>query len=144
MGLLEQLYQTTILEHYKHPRGRGRLERATHHQEGVNPGCGDELELFLKVIDGELAEVAFVGEGCAISQASASLMTEAVRGKTVAEALQLAEQLRAMLRGAPPDAALGELRALQGVSKLPVRVKCAALPWVTRERALGKWPAADA
>lgn len=136
MGVLEQLYQAAIMEHYKHPRGRGKLEPATHHQEGINPGCGDELELFLNVSGDKITGISFLGEGCAISLASASLMTEAVRGKSVAEALRLAERLREMLRGHPPDPALGELRALQGVSKLPARVKCAALPWVTLERAL--------
>ncbi len=138
MVLRDQLYQEAILEHYKRPKNRGRLESASHRQEGVNPGCGDELELFLRVVDASIAEVKFVGEGCAISQASASLMTEAVKGKTVPEALGLAEKFRAMLRGDPPDPALGDLRILQGVSKLHARVKCAALPWVTLEQALKK------
>lgn len=140
VAFLEQLYQELILEHYKRPRNRGRLEPADLRQEGLNPSCGDELELFVNLADGLVSEVKFEGEGCAISQATASLMTEAIKGKPVTEALELARKFKAMLRGEPPDEGLGELRALQGVSKLHARVKCATLPWMTLEQALGQTP----
>lgn len=137
MSLLETLYQQAILEHYKRPRNRGRLEPHSHHQEGLNPSCGDELEVFLTVRDGVVTGVGFEGQGCAISQASASMMTEAIKQRPVAEALSLARDFKAMIRGEPPAARLGELTALQGVAKLHARVKCATLAWVTLEQALG-------
>ena len=138
MSLLEPLYRDLLLEHYKRPRNRGRLEPHSHRAEGLNPSCGDELELFLRVEGGLIAGLSFLGEGCAISQATASLMTEALTGKSVPEALELAEKFRAMLRGDAPDPALGELKTLQGVSKLHARVKCAALAWTTLEQALAQ------
>ncbi len=136
MSLLNALYKEIIFEHYKRPHNYGELSPCTHRQEGVNPGCGDELTLFLNIEDGRVAGVSFTGEGCAISRASASLMTEAIKGKPVTEALGLAGQFKAMLHGAPPAEELGELKLLQGVSKLHARVKCAALPWVTLEQAV--------
>ena len=138
MAFLENMYKEVILEHYKRPRNRGTLEEATAREEGVNPSCGDELELFLIVEDDVVNDIKFVGEGCAISQATASLMTEAVMGKPVMEALELAAKFRAMLYGYPPDEALGNLKVMQGVAKLHARVKCAALPWTTLEQALAK------
>ena len=134
--LLENLYKEAILEHYKRPRNRGEIENATVREEGLNPSCGDELELSLVVENGTLTDIKFVGEGCAISQSSASMMSEAVKGKTLEEVLGMSEQFRAMLQGEPPSSDLGDLQMLQGVSKLHARVKCAALPWVTLERAL--------
>ena len=136
MAFLDNLYKEIILEHYKHPRNRGRLEAATVSREGVNPACGDELELFLNVQAGVVTDVKFVGEGCAISQASASMMTQAVKGKTVAEALDLSQDFKAMLHGEGVAETLGDLKTLQGISKLHARVKCAVLPWVTLEEAL--------
>ncbi len=133
---LEHLYKEVILEHYKHPRNRGELEHANLREAGLNPSCGDELELFLVVERGAVTDVKFTGEGCAISQSSASLMTEAIKGKPLEEVLKTSESFKAMLRGEPPSDELGDLRMLQGVSKLHARVKCAALPWVTLERAL--------
>lgn len=138
MSLLNSLYQEAILEHYKRPHNHGALAGATVEQEGLNPSCGDELTLYLRLDKDKVTNVAFTGAGCAISQASASLMTEAVKGKTAAEALELARQFKAMLHGQPPDAKLGELKVLQGVAKLHARVKCATLAWVTLERALEK------
>jgi nitrogen fixation protein NifU and related proteins len=135
--MLEKLYQEAILAHYKRPRNRGRLDPHTHHAEGLNPSCGDELELFMNVEDGVVTDIKFVGEGCAISQASASMLTEAVKGKPVADALGLSQKFKAMIRGEAPDPALGELQALQGVAKLHARVKCATLAWVTLEEGLG-------
>lgn len=137
MSLLDSLYKEIIFDHYKRPRNRGELQPHTHHQEGLNPSCGDELELYLNVEGGRITGVAFTGEGCAISQASASLMTEAIKGKSVEEALALAAQFKAMIHGAPPAEALGDLKLLQGISKLHARVKCATLAWLTLEQALG-------
>ena len=133
---LEHLYKEVILEHYKRPRNRGKIEHANLREAGLNPSCGDELELFLVVERGAVTDVKFTGEGCAISQSSASLMTEAIKGKSLEEVLATSERFKAMLHGEPPSDELGDLRTLQGVSKLHARVKCAALPWVTLERAL--------
>lgn len=136
MGFLDTLYKEAILDHYKRPRNRGRLEDPTHAQEGLNPSCGDELELFLEVVDGVVRAARFEGAGCAISLASASMLTEQVTGRTVEEALRLAADFKAMVRGEPPADTLGELQALQGISRLPARVKCADLAWITLEHAL--------
>ena len=136
MSFLDNLYKDIILEHYKHPRNRGRLNPATVSGEGLNPSCGDELELFLNLEEGVISDVKFSGEGCAISQASASMMTEAIKGKSLEEALELSAQFKAMIRGEEPDDALGDLKTLQGISKLHARVKCATLSWVTLEQAL--------
>lgn len=136
MGFLESLYQDVILEHYRHPHNHGRLDPASHVQEGVNPSCGDELTLFLRVENGVIDAVRFEGEGCAISQASASLMTDALEGLSPADALALAGAFKAMIRGEGVAPELGELAVLQGVSKLHARVKCATLAWTTLEAAL--------
>lgn len=141
MSMLERLYKEAILEHYKRPRNRGALPDATHRHEGLNPSCGDELELFLKVEDGVVREARFEGQGCAISQASASMMTERIIGEPVPEALAVAAAFKAMIRGEPAPDDLGEPAVLQGVSKLPARVKCADLPWITLEHALAGGPA---
>lgn len=138
MGLLGELYQAAVLEHSRRPRNRHRPERYDVACPGVNPGCGDEITLYIAVDDGRLATVAFEGTGCAISQASASLMTQAVEGKAAAEALALAADFKAMIRGEEPAEALGEARVLRGVSRLHARVKCATLPWVTLEHALAE------
>jgi nitrogen fixation NifU-like protein len=139
MSLLDSLYQELILEHYKRPRNHHVLEPATLQQEGVNPSCGDELELYL-VIEGDvIQDIAFVGAGCAISQASTSLMTEAVKGRTINEAKARAQDFRAMIHGEPPADNLGDLKVLAGIAKLPARVKCATLAWVTLERALAHY-----
>lgn len=136
MSLLDSLYQEAILEHYKKPRNHGVLEPHSVKEEGVNPSCGDEVTLYLRLADGVITGVSFEGEGCAISQSAASMMTEAVAGRTAAEALELAGEFRAMLHGAEPAPALGDLAVLRGVAKLPARVKCAALPFTTLEEAL--------
>ena len=138
MGLLEDLYQTAVLEHSRHPRNTGVPERYDISMPGVNPGCGDELTLYVALAGDEVQAVTFEGEGCAISQAAASLMTEAVKGKSVGDALQLAEEFKSMIRGGEPSERLGEARVLRGVSQLHARVKCATLPWVTLEKALEK------
>lgn len=136
MSFLENMYKEVILDHYKRPRNQDILETATVRKEGLNPSCGDELELFLDVDKGVVQAVKFVGEGCAISQASASMMTEAIIGKPLNEVLDLSTKFKAMIGGDPPDDALGDLKTLQGVAKLHARVKCATLSWVTLEQAL--------
>ena len=136
MSLLDSLYKEIILDHYKRPRNRGELDPHTIRQEGLNPSCGDELELFL-LLDGEtVSDVKFIGEGCAISQASASMMTQALKGLSVDEARVLAADFKQMIQGGEPSERLGDLKLLQGISKLHARVKCATLPWVTLTEAL--------
>ena len=136
MGMLERLYKEAILEHYKRPRNRGTLEDPTHVHEGLNPSCGDELELQLRVEEGVVRQARFTGAGCAISQASASMMTERIQGVSVEEAREVADAFKAMIRGGEASASLGEAAVLKGVSQLPARVKCADLPWITLEHAL--------
>ena len=136
MSLLESLYKEIILDHYKRPRNFGEIADATLHQEGLNPSCGDELDLYLTLEDGVIVDVKFRGEGCAISQSSASMMTEAVKGRSLEEALTMSRDFKGMIHGEPPAESLGNLKLLQGISKLHARVKCATLSWVTLERAL--------
>jgi nitrogen fixation NifU-like protein len=135
MSLMEQIYKQVIVERSRHPRHHGVVDPHTHRQEGVNPSCGDELTLTLRVEDGRIADARFEGQGCAISQASADLMAEALIGRSEEQARRLAGAFKAMLRGEPVEEDLGELRALEGVRRLHARVKCATLPWVTLERA---------
>ncbi len=141
---LEELYRDILLDHYRSPRNRGPLSgRATHHADGANPLCGDEITVELSVDDGRIVDVAFVGQGCSISQASASMMTLHVRDRPPAEALEaVASFQRMMLNGEPPPEDFGDIEALAGVRKFPVRVKCASLSWKTLERALGGEPGA--
>ena len=135
-----ELYQQVILEHNKKPRNFGTLEACTHHAEGHNPLCGDQLELTLIVENGLVQDIRFQGSGCAIDVASASLMTGAVKGKPVAEAEAMAEQFRGMVRGdlepGVQTPLLGKLTLFSGVKNLPSRVKCAVLPWATLHAAL--------
>ncbi len=132
----DELYREIILDHYRRPRNHGALSDATQRLEGVNPVCGDEIHLDLRVADGRIQEVAFDGVGCSISQSSASMMTESVRGHTLDEAAKLEKLFQAMLMdGAEPDPAIGDLEAFQGVAKFPVRVKCALLAWKVLEGA---------
>ena len=135
---LRELYQEVILDHSKRPRNFRELSSATHDAKGHNPLCGDRLTLFLDVKDDRIQEVAFVGAGCAISTASASMMTEAVKGKTPAEAEALFEAFHAVVTGAQEsgDDALGKLAVFSGVRDYPVRVKCATLAWHTLHAAL--------
>lgn len=128
---LEELYREVILDHYRSPRNRGELTDATVVVELNNPVCGDEIKVYLSVEDDVVKDVRFGGRGCSISQSSASMMTEAVKGKSLAEALDMAQRFKAMMRGEIPadEADLGDLEALQGVSKFPVRIKCAVLSW---------------
>jgi len=134
---LDDLYRELILDHYSHPRNRGELPDPDIAVEGANPLCGDELAIHVKVDGDTIAEVRFVGRGCSISQASASMMTEQIKGKTLDEARRLAARFKAMMRGEPvPEEELGDLAALQGVRKFPVRVKCATLSWVALEQGM--------
>ena len=138
MSDLNDLYQEVILDHNRRPRNFRAPEGANRRAEGFNPLCGDRLTLFLTVADGVIRDVGFQGSGCAISKASASLMTEAVKGKSVAEAEALFERFHRMVT-APPDApveSLGKLSALAGVREFPVRVKCASLAWHTMKAAV--------
>jgi len=135
---LEDLYKEVILDHYRAPRNKGSLDPHDVALERNNPLCGDEIELFLK-FDGENLEgIAFDGKGCSISQASASMMTEKVKGLSVKEASALAETIKAMMAGeAEGDPAqLGDLVSLKGVVKYPVRIKCALLGWNTLVEAI--------
>lgn len=136
---LEALYREVILQHYQHPRNKGRMEDAAATIRLTNPSCGDRIELFLKTSpDGRVEGITYEGQGCSISQASASMMTQAVRGKSLQEALELVERFKRMVRGELPasEADLGDLEALQGVAKFPVRVKCATLSWEALRRGL--------
>ena len=136
---LRDLYQDTILEHNKRPRNFRPIAGADRTQEGFNPLCGDRLTLFLKLDGGRIADAAFQGHGCAISTSSASLMTEAVKGKTVADADRLFEAFRHLVTRTPPEptkAEVGKLLAFSGVGEFPARVKCATLCWHTLEAAL--------
>jgi nitrogen fixation NifU-like protein len=134
-----ELYQAVILEHNRKPRNFGKLDPCTHRADGHNPLCGDQLTLTLSVEDGRIADIKFDGTGCAIDVASASLMTGAVKGKSVAEAETMAAEFRALVRGDLDPTSphhLGRLTLFEGVRNLPVRVKCAVLPWATLSSAL--------
>jgi len=136
---LNALYQELILDHYRRPRNKGTLDQPTHSVALNNPLCGDEIDLQLRVEGGVIKEARFVGRGCSISQAAASMMTQVVKNHSTGEALGLAERMGAMMRGdesAARDKALGDLRALAGVARFPVRIKCALLPWNALQDAL--------
>lgn len=133
---VEDLYREIILDHYRSPRNKRRGVEGSVAVKHDNPLCGDELHLAVDVQDGKLTDVAFGGKGCSISQASASMMTEAVVGKSVKDALELTETIRLMMHGEHPGEDLGDLMALEGVAKFPVRVKCALLAWMALRDAL--------
>jgi nitrogen fixation NifU-like protein len=147
---LEDLYREIILDHYRNPRNRGELPTPPAHKvEGFNPLCGDEIVVFVEVTDDVVTDVRIGGQGCSISQSSASMMSSAVKGKTVAEVRDLTKAFKAMmsiheagLEGAdadaelPDDVKLGDLEALRGVVKFPVRIKCATLSWNTFSQGL--------
>ena len=135
---LDELYKEVILDHYRSPRNKGHLDPHDMSLERNNPLCGDEIELYLKFDADTIAGIAFDGKGCSISQASASMMTEKVKGKDIKEAMAIAESIKAMMAGEEDgDAdALGDLVSLKGVVKYPVRIKCALLGWNTLLEAL--------
>jgi nitrogen fixation protein NifU and related proteins len=140
MSELDELYQTIILDHNKRPRNFGAPTTVDRVAHGRNPLCGDEVTVWIALDDDRVSDVRFVGQGCAISKASASLMTEAVRGKTRDEALLLFDQAHALFTGKADVLAerttLGQMAALGGVSRFPVRVKCASLGWHAMKTAL--------
>jgi nitrogen fixation NifU-like protein len=142
----KQLYQEVILDHNKRPRNWGKLEGATHRSEGLNPLCGDHIWVALKLDGDRIGEVAFEGESCAICKASASMMTVAVKGRTVAEAERLVDGFRGMATGQLDSASeaqhLGRLTVFAGIKDLPTRVKCAILPWHTLHSAFRREGAA--
>jgi nitrogen fixation NifU-like protein len=134
---LNELYRDVILDHNRRPRNFGGLDAADASVEGFNPMCGDHLTLRLKLKDDTISDIRFEGEGCAISTASASLMTEAVKGRSRGEALQLFERVHQLLTDDAASASeLGKLAALSGVREYPARVKCASLCWHTLASAL--------
>ncbi len=134
---LADLYRDVIVDHNRSPRNRGRLPGASRHAEGTNPLCGDRLQLDVDLAGDLIRDLRFEGCGCAISTASASLMSEAVKGRTRGEAAELFGAVHAMLTGGNADAArLGKLAALAGVREFPARVKCASLAWHTLNAAL--------
>lgn len=137
---LDQLYRQVIMDHYKTPRNRGEFDNDdtfTVHMN--NPSCGDRIQLQMKIEDDKIIDAKFVGEGCSISLASASMMTQAVKGLSVEDALAMSEIFTDMLLGKEYDADrfdLGDIEALQGVSKFPARFKCAALVWMAMEKGM--------
>jgi nitrogen fixation NifU-like protein len=139
---LDDLYKEVILDHYKSPRNKGPLPDSTVSLHKNNPLCGDEITIHARIGDGTVSEIAFEGQGCSISQASASMLTEAVRGKPVGEAADVADQFRSMMEGKvdPDEDTFGDLMALKGVVKYPVRIKCAVLGWDVLQEALGEAP----
>jgi nitrogen fixation protein NifU and related proteins len=135
---LDELYRELILDHYRSPRNKGKLDHATVEAEGYNPVCGDEIQVWLEIENGKVKDAHFEGRGCSISQASGSMMTEALKGRSVGEVRELAQAFTQMMTDpeTEPPAELGDLEAFQGVAKFAVRVKCATLAWRTAEEAL--------
>ncbi len=134
---LDDLYRRVIMDHYQRPRNRGRIEDNAVTIDMNNPTCGDRISLQLRVEDGKIEEAKFLGEGCSISQASASMMTEAIKGLSLQEALRLADLFSAMMQGEEVDTEqfpLEDIEALQGVAKFPARIKCATLAWKALEK----------
>jgi nitrogen fixation NifU-like protein len=142
MSELSELYQQVILDHNKKPRNFRKLESPTHAAAGHNPLCGDQLTVYLDVEECAVKDIAFEGSGCAISKASASMMTQALKGKSKEQAEELFREFHAMVTGDSDDeqqeTRLGNLRIFEGVREFPVRVKCATLPWHTMHAALNK------
>jgi nitrogen fixation protein NifU and related proteins len=136
---LRTLYQQVILEHYKKPRHRGQTHPVDRHQRGHNPSCGDTIDLTLQLspTGDRIEDIKFEGEGCAIAISSADLMAEALRGKTMAEALEMVQRFQSMMKGeAEFPRELRKLNVMQGVAQFPVRIKCATLTWHTLRAAL--------
>jgi len=135
---LDELYREVILDHFKNPTHSGELPDAQVHASGANPLCGDELTFHIRLQGDRLAQIRFRGKGCAISQAAASMLAAALEGKTLREAGRVVEAMKALMRSEEPGDSvdLGDLEALAGVRKFPVRVKCAALSWNVVEQGL--------
>ena len=140
LDALDALYKEVILDHYQNPRNRAPLPDPTVATEGFNPACGDQLTLQLKLEDGKITAVGLQGKGCAISQSSASMMTEAIHDHTLEEAEQLAESFREFMTAEErPQTDMGDLEVLEGVRQFPVRIKCATLAWHTLQEALKEY-----
>ncbi|RHW36780.1 SUF system NifU family Fe-S cluster assembly protein [Lysinibacillus yapensis] len=137
---LDQLYRSVIMDHYKKPRNKGSLEGDSVTIDMNNPTCGDRIHLTLKINDGVVEDAKFDGEGCSISMSSASMMTEVIKGKKAEEALELAEIFSKMMLGEDygDKYDLGDVEALQGVSKFPARIKCATLAWKAMEKGVNE------
>ena len=140
---LDDLYREIILDHYRSPRNRGELPPPAAHAVGHNPLCGDEIDVYVEVDDGVVNDIKVGGQGCSISQSSASMMSQAVKGKSVDDVKALVKKFKGLMSVAEvdadeevPDVPLGDLEALQGVVKFPVRIKCATLAWNTLTEAL--------
>lgn len=136
---LDDLYREVIMDHYRNPQNRGALDQPTAHIKLNNPLCGDQIELQLVVRDGTVYDARWSGQGCSISQSSASMMTEALKGLTIDNARRLVANFQGLMHGEGiphPEPDLGDLEALTGVAKFPVRIKCALLPWEALSKAL--------
>ncbi|HEU4712406.1 MAG TPA: SUF system NifU family Fe-S cluster assembly protein [Pyrinomonadaceae bacterium] len=142
MSELSELYQQVILDHNKKPRNFRKLDHANHTAEGYNPLCGDQLTIYVNLDDNAVKEIAFEGSGCAISKAAASMMTQALKGKSKEQAEELFKEFHSMVTGELDEEndanSLGNLKIFAGVRDFPVRVKCATLPWHTMHAALSK------
>ena len=150
MASLDALYKEIILDHYRSPRNQGELEPPAHRCEGFNPLCGDEVIVFVSLINQKIAEIKIGGQGCSISQASASMMTEIIKGKSISEAEEIIHAFKEMMDiyeselsgeetdGTSASVDLGDLEALQGVVKYPVRIKCATLAWNTLTQSINE------
>ena len=137
-GEIRELYRSVILDHARAPRHFGRLEKSTHTAEGINPLCGDKLEIFLSVQGDTIADVSFEGKGCAISLASASMMSERIIGQSVVDAIREADLVSRSLNGESAETLPGKLESLKGVREYPSRVKCATLAWQALGAAIAK------
>ena len=135
---LNDLYREVILDHFKNPRNHTPLSKFDVEQEGYNPLCGDHIKLQLEFQNGRVAKIGFIGKGCSISQASASILTEEIQGKTISEMEKEIQFFKSMMQGEVncEEQDIGDLEALSGVRKFPVRIKCALLSWTTLEEAL--------
>ncbi|HJV18158.1 MAG TPA: SUF system NifU family Fe-S cluster assembly protein [Bacillales bacterium] len=135
---LDALYRQVIMDHYKKPRNKGVLAEDSLTVNMNNPTCGDRIQLTMKVLDGKVVDAKFEGEGCSISMSSASMMTQAIKGKNIDNAIELSKIFSDMMQGKNYDENLdlGDIEALQGVSKFPARIKCATLAWKAMEKGL--------
>ena len=137
---LDNLYRQVIMDHYKNPRNKGSLEDGSLTVDMNNPTCGDRIHLTMNVEDGKVTNAKFDGEGCSISMASASMMTQAIKGKDIETALKMSKIFSDMMQGNdyPDNLDLGDIEALQGVAKFPARIKCATLAWKAMEKGLSE------
>jgi len=138
---LDKLYRDIIMDHYKYPRGKKKLDSADVTSEGKNPVCGDEIEVQLKLEGDKINDISIECLGCAISVASGSMLADTIKGKSLEEAKKMAAAIKAILKGEKPDGdfELGDLEALEGVKNFPVRIKCALLSWTTLIEGLENW-----